>query len=219
MPRRVMHLWLAPSPPSRSALARPSKTHILSPCANRPRGHTPVASVRTCAWEHAVLSLTPSDPVRVGPFRLLGRLGADGMGLIYAGTDSTGRRAAIKVVQPQLAHDPAFRARFAREALLPRSTGAPQEGPRMPCVVCNARRGNDSSPWSGHGHASCNDFRPATADPEAAAALPRKAERFPTVAASNFDGRLSPVIRPCGTGQPAPDDTRRDNREGAGVQR
>ena len=62
--------------------------------------------------------LTPSDPVRVGPFRILGRLGAGGMGLIYAGQDSTGRRVAVKVVQPQLTHDSAFLARFAREAIL-----------------------------------------------------------------------------------------------------
>ena len=65
-----------------------------------------------------MLELTASDPRRVGPFRIVGRLGAGGMGLIYAGQDSTGRRAAIKVVQPQLANDAGFRARFAREAVL-----------------------------------------------------------------------------------------------------
>ncbi len=40
------------------------------------------------------------------------------MGIVYAGWDATRRRAAVKVLQPGLVGDPAFRARFAREAQL-----------------------------------------------------------------------------------------------------
>jgi len=72
----------------------------------------------------AIEPMTPQDPDRVGPFRLVGRLGAGGMGVVYAGVDADGRRAAVKLVRPELAHDPDFRQRFAREvSLLHRVSG------------------------------------------------------------------------------------------------
>lgn len=63
-------------------------------------------------------SLLPQDPAEVGRFRLVGRLGAGGMGVVYAGVSATGQRVAVKVVHAELAHDPEFRARFAREIRL-----------------------------------------------------------------------------------------------------
>jgi len=60
-------------------------------------------------------SLSPSDPVQVGPYRLLGVLGVGGMGKVYLGQSRAGRRVAIKVVRAELAEDPGFRLRFARE--------------------------------------------------------------------------------------------------------
>jgi outer membrane protein assembly factor BamB len=62
-----------------------------------------------------ILALDDHSPRQVGPYRLLGRLGAGGMGQVFLGEDAAGRRAAVKVVHPGLAHDPRFRARFARE--------------------------------------------------------------------------------------------------------
>jgi YVTN family beta-propeller protein len=59
--------------------------------------------------------LHPGDPARIGPFALVARLGAGGMGQVYLGRDEHGRQAAIKVVHPGLASDPGFRSRFARE--------------------------------------------------------------------------------------------------------
>ena len=64
--------------------------------------------------EH-VDQLTAHDPRRIGPFEVLGRLGAGGMGLVYLGRSSSGRRVAIKTVRGELAEDQLFRVRFARE--------------------------------------------------------------------------------------------------------
>ncbi|GAB3689012.1 hypothetical protein GCM10028793_04970 [Nocardiopsis oceani] len=55
------------------------------------------------------------DPEALGRYRVVGRIGAGGMGAVYAGIDDTGGCAAVKVVHPQYAADPEFRARFARE--------------------------------------------------------------------------------------------------------
>lgn len=69
--------------------------------------------------------LRAGDPAKVGPFRLAARLGAGGMGVVFIGADSTGRRAAVKVIQPDLARNADFRRRFAREAqILGRINGA-----------------------------------------------------------------------------------------------
>ncbi|RJL32507.1 serine/threonine-protein kinase [Bailinhaonella thermotolerans] len=62
-----------------------------------------------------LLPLTGEDPRRIGPYRVVGRLGAGGMGVVLAGVDDRGVRAAVKVVHAHFAADPEFRARFARE--------------------------------------------------------------------------------------------------------
>jgi outer membrane protein assembly factor BamB len=56
-----------------------------------------------------------SDPASVGTYRLLGVLGDGGMGRVYLGRSAAGRRVAIKVIRADLAEDPVFRRRFARE--------------------------------------------------------------------------------------------------------
>ena len=65
--------------------------------------------------------LLPTDPEWVGPYRLLGRLGAGGMGEVYLARSPGGRLVAVKVIRPELAADPGFRARFAREAAAART--------------------------------------------------------------------------------------------------
>ncbi|MCP2341957.1 serine/threonine-protein kinase [Actinomadura rupiterrae] len=59
--------------------------------------------------------LRPDDPGRLGAYRLTARLGQGGMGTVLLGEDASGRRVAVKVVNPELAGDEAFRARFRRE--------------------------------------------------------------------------------------------------------
>jgi Tol biopolymer transport system component len=60
-------------------------------------------------------SLSPST--RLGPYEITAPLGAGGMGEVYRARDTRlDREVAIKLLPPQLAADPQFRARFEREA-------------------------------------------------------------------------------------------------------
>jgi hypothetical protein len=59
--------------------------------------------------------LGPRDPGQIGPYRLVGRLGRGGMGHVYLGLSAGGRPVAVKVIRADLAADPEFRVRFARE--------------------------------------------------------------------------------------------------------
>ncbi|MFJ9823471.1 MDR family MFS transporter [Streptomyces sp. NPDC101160] len=67
--------------------------------------------------------LTAEDPTRIGPYRLIARLGAGGMGLVYLGRSEAGRTVAVKVVQAEYAGNPEFRRRFAREVAAARLVG------------------------------------------------------------------------------------------------
>ncbi|MFI7353867.1 bifunctional serine/threonine-protein kinase/ABC transporter substrate-binding protein [Streptomyces avidinii] len=60
--------------------------------------------------------LHPSDPSRIGGHRLLGRLGAGGMGVVYLGRTDDGALAVVKVIRAEYAEEADFRARFRREA-------------------------------------------------------------------------------------------------------
>ncbi|MFI8764043.1 MFS transporter [Streptomyces sp. NPDC053792] len=67
--------------------------------------------------------LITEDPTRIGPYRLIARLGAGGMGLVYLGRSEAGRTVAVKVVQAEHAQHPEFRRRFAREVAAARRVG------------------------------------------------------------------------------------------------
>lgn len=68
-----------------------------------------------------VQALETGDPEVVGKYRLTGRLGRGGMGQVYLGESPGGRRVAVKVIRAELAGDPEFRARFAREVATART--------------------------------------------------------------------------------------------------
>jgi serine/threonine protein kinase len=55
-------------------------------------------------------------PGRVGPYRIVRRLGAGGMGVVYLGQHETsGQLAAVKLIRPELAANEEFRSRLRRE--------------------------------------------------------------------------------------------------------
>ena len=59
----------------------------------------------------------PAEGESIGPYRIVRRIGAGGMGVVYEAEDTTlNRRVALKVISPHLAEDDEFRARFTREA-------------------------------------------------------------------------------------------------------
>jgi len=59
--------------------------------------------------------LVAGDPTQIGPYRLLDVLGSGGFGRVFLGRSPDGRLAAVKMIRPELAADPEFRARFRRE--------------------------------------------------------------------------------------------------------
>ncbi|MFF0263837.1 serine/threonine protein kinase [Streptomyces microflavus] len=67
--------------------------------------------------------LLEGDPCQVGPYTLHYRLGGGGMGEVFLGRSPGGFPVAVKVVRPELARDPDFRRRFAREVAAARKVG------------------------------------------------------------------------------------------------
>ncbi|MFB4420582.1 protein kinase [Streptomyces sp. QL37] len=56
-------------------------------------------------------------------YRLLGRLGEGGMGVVYLARSPRGRMVAVKSIRPELAAAQDFRSRFAREVAVARQVG------------------------------------------------------------------------------------------------
>ncbi|MFF7650820.1 serine/threonine-protein kinase [Streptomyces sp. NPDC007983] len=73
--------------------------------------------------------LGAEDPQVIGAYRLLGRLGSGGMGVVYLGRSAGGRTVAVKVVHAHFALDEEFRARFRREVDAARRVGGSWTAP------------------------------------------------------------------------------------------
>ncbi|WP_343239518.1 protein kinase [Streptomyces sp. SID7909] len=68
-------------------------------------------------------ALRADDPVRVADYRLLGRLGEGGMGVVYLARSPRGRMVAVKSIRLELAALPDFRLRFAEEVAIAQRVG------------------------------------------------------------------------------------------------
>ncbi|MFI1720018.1 PQQ-binding-like beta-propeller repeat protein [Streptomyces sp. NPDC020489] len=68
-------------------------------------------------------ALRATDPRRIGPYEVRGRLGSGGMGEVYLAESRTGLRLAVKVVRSEYAQDRTFRARFRQEVRAAQTVG------------------------------------------------------------------------------------------------
>lgn len=73
--------------------------------------------------------LVAGDPERIGPYPLIGRLGAGGMGRVYLARSAGGRTVAVKVVHEEHVSNGEFRARFRREIEAARRVGGRYTAP------------------------------------------------------------------------------------------
>ncbi|AXQ55820.1 protein kinase domain-containing protein [Streptomyces koyangensis] len=69
-------------------------------------------------------ALRDDDPTHVADYRLLGRLGEGGMGVVYLARSPRGRMVAVKSIRTELAALPDFRLRFAEEVVIAQQVSA-----------------------------------------------------------------------------------------------
>ncbi|WP_174186304.1 serine/threonine-protein kinase [Nocardia barduliensis] len=89
--------------------------------------------------------LGTNDPARIGDYRLLGVLGAGGMGRVYLGRNAGGRTVAVKVIRPDMI-DAEFRQRFRREVAAARRVGGQFTAPVLDADV------DADPPWLATGY-------------------------------------------------------------------
>lgn len=95
-----------------------------------PSGDCPTPQIPVCEdWRTRTGPLMDAlggeDPICVGNFALLARLGSGDMGEVLLGRSPQGRTAAVKLTQPDLARDPEFRRRFRLEVAATRKAASP----------------------------------------------------------------------------------------------
>ncbi|MFE9722338.1 serine/threonine-protein kinase [Streptomyces sp. NPDC005794] len=90
--------------------------------------------------------LGSGDPQRIGTYRLLGRLGAGGMGRVFLARSDRGRTVAIKLVRSELAAQQHFRDRFRAEVQAARRVGGSWTAPVLDAGV------DAAVPWVATGY-------------------------------------------------------------------
>ncbi|NBE54933.1 serine/threonine-protein kinase, partial [Streptomyces boluensis] len=115
--------------------------------------------------------LEAGEPTVIGPYRLLGRLGAGGMGRVYLGRSAGGRTVAVKVVHPHFALDEEFRARFRREVEAARRVGGAWTAPVLDADP------EASVPWVATGYVAGPPLSRAVGERGVLPALPESAVR------------------------------------------
>lgn len=76
---------------------------------------------------------------RLGPYRLIQRIGEGGMGVVHLALDPHGRAVAVKVLRPHVAHDPEARARLEREVATLARIRHPHVAPVIDCDLTGTR--------------------------------------------------------------------------------
>ncbi|MCK1796623.1 serine/threonine protein kinase [Streptomyces sp. XM4193] len=112
--------------------------------------------------------LGEDDPRSIGEYRLLRRLGAGGMGLVYLGRSPGGRTVAVKVVHAHYAADEHFRARFRLEIEAGRRVGGDWTAPVLDADP------DAPTPWVATGYVAGPSLRQAV---ETQGALPEQTVR------------------------------------------
>src|SRR5690606_32248932 len=120
--------------PGLGGLPGPAAPHAGGPGDEGPRGRrreaTPGRPRGVRARRRGRLVIEPlraGDPAQAGPYLLLGRLAAGGMGQVFVGRSRGGRVVAVKVIHEGLTTQDGsgdeFRTRFAREVEAARRVG------------------------------------------------------------------------------------------------
>src|SRR5499433_1359322 len=94
----------APRPPG-------NRRNRIATCTQPPGQNGLVTSAGSAT--SGMLPLRETDPREVGDYRLLGRLGEGGQGVVFLALGPTGSRAAVKLLSPTT--DPQVRSRFLKE--------------------------------------------------------------------------------------------------------
>ncbi|MFD0638774.1 protein kinase [Catenulispora yoronensis] len=122
-PRNQVPIPPYPAPPTADP---PTGPRSYSPAAMEPEGVV-VAGGAPASLKFAVRSHVDGprvgDPSRVGPYKILGRIGSGGMGVVYLAESPGRRRVAVKCIHSDLAANAEFRRRFAQEVDAARRVG------------------------------------------------------------------------------------------------